>query len=107
MGKLKIEYSDKKITPFGGMKLLKDFMDKTSVIDDLQSVNLPQGYSNAAYDPVDIFMQIGLDMIQLYNQYLISRDYRHNQPTVDFFINLIWRKIVKYFHSYSKNFFLK
>ena len=47
MGKLKIEYSDKKITPFGGMKLLKDFMDKTSV-------NLPQGYSNAAYDPVDI-----------------------------------------------------
>ena len=29
-------------------------MDKTSVIDDLQSVNLPQGYSNAAYDPVDI-----------------------------------------------------
>ena len=36
------------------MKLLKDFMDKTSVIDDLQSVNLPQGYSNAAYDPVDI-----------------------------------------------------
>lgn len=54
MGKLKIEYSDKKITPFGGMKLLKDFMDKTSVIDDLQSVNLPQGYSNAAYDPVDI-----------------------------------------------------
>ena len=36
------------------MKLLKDFMDKTSVIDDLQSVNLPQGYSNATYDPVDI-----------------------------------------------------
>ena len=35
MGKLKIEYSDKKITPFGGMKLLKDFMDKTRVIDDL------------------------------------------------------------------------
>ena len=27
MGELKIEYSDKKITPFGGMKLLKDFMD--------------------------------------------------------------------------------
>ena len=26
MGELKIEYSDKKITPFGGMKLLKDFI---------------------------------------------------------------------------------
>ena len=32
MGELKIEYSYKKITPFGGMKLLKDFMDKTNVV---------------------------------------------------------------------------
>ena len=37
MGKLKIEYSDKKITPFGGMKLLKDFMDKTSVYRDWET----------------------------------------------------------------------
>ena len=54
MGKLKIEYSDKKITPFVGMKLLIDFMDKTSVIHDIQRVNLPQGDQNAAYDRVDI-----------------------------------------------------
>ena len=27
MGELKIKYSDKKVTPFGGMKLLKNFMD--------------------------------------------------------------------------------
>ena len=36
MGELKIEYSDKKVTPFGGMKLLKDFIDKTNVITDLK-----------------------------------------------------------------------
>ena len=29
MGELKIQYSDKKVTPFGGMKLLKNFIDKT------------------------------------------------------------------------------
>lgn len=40
MGELKIEYSDKKVTPFGGMKLLKNFIDKTRVIEDLKSVNL-------------------------------------------------------------------
>ena len=28
MGELKIEYSDKKVTPFGGMKLLKNFNKK-------------------------------------------------------------------------------
>ena len=54
MGELKIEYSDKKVTPFGGMKLLKDFIDKTDVIDNLKSVNLPVGFSNRAYDPIDI-----------------------------------------------------
>ncbi|MBD3843424.1 MAG: hypothetical protein IE909_16390 [Campylobacterales bacterium] len=48
MGVLKIEYSDKKITPFGGMKLLKDFIDKTDVVSDLRSVDLPVGYSNRA-----------------------------------------------------------
>jgi len=47
MGELKIQYSDKKVTPFGGMKLLKDFMDTTNIIDDLRSVNLPYPQSNA------------------------------------------------------------
>ncbi len=42
MGELKIEYSDKKITPFGGMKLLKDFIDKTDVIKSLYEVNIQQ-----------------------------------------------------------------
>ena len=54
MGELKIEYSDKKVTPFGGMKLIKDFIDKTNIEDNLRSVNLPMPQSNAGYDPVDI-----------------------------------------------------
>ncbi len=37
MGELKIQYSDKKVTPFEGMKLLKDFIDTTNVIEDLTS----------------------------------------------------------------------
>lgn len=54
MGELKIEYSDKKVTPFGGMKLLKDFIDKTTVYEDLRSVDLPSPNSNAGYNPIDI-----------------------------------------------------
>ncbi len=41
MGELKIQYSDKKVTLFGGMKLPKDFIDTTNIIEDLRSVNLP------------------------------------------------------------------
>jgi len=54
MGELKIQYSDKKVTPFGGMKLLKDFIDTTNIIKDLKSVNIPQPQSNAGIDPIDI-----------------------------------------------------
>jgi hypothetical protein len=54
MGELKIEYSDKKVTPFGGMKILREFIDKTNIEDNLRSVNLPMPKSNAGYDPVDI-----------------------------------------------------
>lgn len=62
MGELKIEYSDKKVTPFGGMKLLKDFIDTTHIIKDLQSVNLPQPNSNAGYNPIDIIQGFWLSI---------------------------------------------
>ena len=70
MGELKIEYSDKKVTPFGGMKLLKDFIDKTNVISDLQSVALPVGYSNRAYDPVDIIQGFWLAIFTGASRYI-------------------------------------
>ena len=39
MVELRIKYSNKKVTPFGGMKLLKDFIDKTNVISGLIKKN--------------------------------------------------------------------
>ena len=70
MGELKIEYSDKKVTPFGGMKLLKNFIDKTDVISDLQSVDLPQGGSNRAYDPIDIIQGFWLAIFTGASRYI-------------------------------------
>lgn len=54
MVNLPIEFSDKKVTPFGGMSLLKHFLDSLQINAKLQSLDLPQGYSNRAYNPVDI-----------------------------------------------------
>lgn len=62
MGELKIEYSDKKVTPFGGMKLLKDFIDRTNIIQDLESVDLPQPNSNAGYNPITIIQGFWLSI---------------------------------------------
>jgi len=70
MGELKIRYSDKKVTPFGGMKLLKDFMDTTSIIEDLRSVNLPYPQSNAGIDPIDIIQGFWLSIFTGGSRYI-------------------------------------
>ena len=54
MVKLPIEYSDKPVTPFGGMALMKQFVDQTGVFEFLRTLDLPQGGSNRAYDPVQV-----------------------------------------------------
>lgn len=54
MVNLPIEYSDKPVTPFGGMTLMKRFLDQSGVRECLRGLNLPQGGSNRAYDPVQI-----------------------------------------------------
>ena len=54
MVKLPIEYSDKPVTPFAGMALMKRFIDQTGIREHLATLDLPQGGSNRAYDPVQV-----------------------------------------------------
>ena len=63
MGELKIAYSNKKITPWGGMKLLKDFMDHLEIISYLDTLNIPQPKSNRGYDPKIIILGFWLSII--------------------------------------------
>lgn len=51
---LPIEYSDRQVTPYGGMSLMKRFADATGIRDFLHTVNLPMPGSNRGYDPVRI-----------------------------------------------------
>ena len=51
---LPIEFSDKQVTPFGGMSLMKRFVDSLGIRDKLRELPLPQGQSNRAYDPVHV-----------------------------------------------------
>ncbi len=70
MGELKIQYSDKKVSPFGGMKLLKDFIDTTNIIKDLESVDLPQPQSNAGINPIDIIQGFWLAIFTGASRYI-------------------------------------
>lgn len=70
MGELKIVYSDKKVTPFGGMKLLKDFIDQTDVIKNLECADLPYPQSNAGYNPVNIIQGFWLSIFTGASRYI-------------------------------------
>jgi hypothetical protein len=51
---LPIEYSDKPVTPFGGMALMKRFVDQVGIREHLATLPLPERGSNRAYDPVQV-----------------------------------------------------
>ena len=54
MVNLPIEYSSKQVTPFGGMSLLKHFVDRLGVREQLRKLSLPKRGSNRSYNPVQI-----------------------------------------------------
>ena len=59
---LPIEYSDKPVTPFGGMRVMKEFLDKTQIREFLSTLNLPQPASNRGYFAEDIVESFWLNI---------------------------------------------
>ncbi|UII25322.1 hypothetical protein LVD15_18715 [Fulvivirga maritima] len=54
IGSLPIEYSSKPVTPFGGMSLMKRFIDQVGIREKLAELALPSPGSNRGYDPKQI-----------------------------------------------------
>jgi len=48
------EYSDKLVTPWGGMQEMKKLIDKTGISKKLSELNLPEGKSNNTIDAISI-----------------------------------------------------
>lgn len=57
MSELKIEFTDKEITPWGGIVLLEKMMDKMSFFQVLKDAPLPAQGSNRGYNPVQLIVQ--------------------------------------------------
>lgn len=54
MVNLPIEYSSKKVTPFGGMRLMKDLMENLRIREYMKELDLPERGSNRAYESYEI-----------------------------------------------------
>jgi len=62
MVNLPIQFSDKKVTPFGGMSLMKRFVDSLGIREKLKELPLPQGRSNRAYNSEQIIESFWLSI---------------------------------------------
>ncbi len=62
MVNLPIVYSDKQVTPFGDMSLMKRFLDQTGIRDYLSQLSLPAPGSNRGYDPRQIIESFWLSI---------------------------------------------
>lgn len=60
MVNLSIEYSDKNVTPFGGMSLLKRMLDKVGIVPQLSSLAFPIPGSNRGYSPEELILSFWL-----------------------------------------------
>ena len=70
MVNLPIEYSDKQVTPFGGMGLMKRFIDRTGIRDFMRGLDLPHPQSNRGYGPMHIIGSFWLGIWTGANRYI-------------------------------------
>ena len=54
---LKLSFTDKEITPWSGILLLKKMMDKMNLDEQLDKLSLPVQRSNRGYDPKQLINQ--------------------------------------------------
>jgi hypothetical protein len=85
MGEMRIRYSDKKVTPFGGMKLLKDFMDHAAILSHLEQVDLPRPGSNAGFDPSVIIQGFWLSIFTGASRYIHADWLRYDETLQEIF----------------------
>lgn len=79
MVNLPIEYSDKHVTPFGGMSLMKRFVDQTGIIDYLEELDLPHPGSNRGYSPQHIIESFWLSIWTGASRYIHCDWLRYDQ----------------------------
>jgi len=53
---IEIDFTDKEITPWGGIVLMKKLIEKTGIIETLNKLQLPTQGSNRGYNPIQIIM---------------------------------------------------
>jgi len=69
MEAIKIGYTDKEITPFGGMILMKQMLEKIGIKEALEEMRLPEQGSNRGTDPIQLVINFWVGVWSGANRY--------------------------------------
>jgi hypothetical protein len=85
MDGLDIRYTNKRITPFGGLTTVKRFYDKSGLQEVIRSLPLPPTGSNRGYDPVDLVEGFMVSVLLGSNRLAHSGLLRHDSVISELF----------------------
>ena len=85
MVNLPIEYSNRKVTPFGGMRLMKDLIDQLGIREYLKELDLPVGRSNRAYKAHEIIEGFWLSIWTGASRFIHADWLRYDTPLQEIF----------------------
>ena len=85
MVNLPIEYSDKPVTPFGGMSLMKRMLDKVGIVEGLSQFPLPSPGSNRVGKPEDLILSFWLSIWTGASRYVHCEWLRHDTVLKEIF----------------------
>ena len=85
MVNIPIEFSDKPVTSFGGMSLMKRFLDKIGIRDQIKVLNLPQPGSNRGFSPEVIIESFWLSIWTGASRYIHCDWLRYDKVLQDIF----------------------
>ncbi len=85
MVNLPIEYSDKQVTPFGGMSLMKRFIDQTGIRVFLSELNLPFPGSHRGFNPTHIIESFWLGIWTGVSRYIHCEWLRYDKVLQNIF----------------------
>jgi len=66
---IKIAYTDKEITPFGGMILMKQMLEKIGIKEALEKIGLPKQGSNRGTNPIQLIINFWIGIWSGANRY--------------------------------------
>ena len=76
---LPVEYSDKPVTPFGGLELMKRFVDQTKIREFLSELDLPSPGSNRDYRSEEIIESFWVNIWTGANRYVHCNSLREDE----------------------------